>query len=68
MLYVITIMLLLGGGGLGMGVEIIAETETVLGGGGYCNQVYPVSQTKVLSIYSFLNIGKIKVKYANFTY
>lgn len=51
-----------------MGVEIIAETETVLGGGGYCNQVYPVSQTKVLSIYSFLNIGKIKVKYANFTY
>lgn len=50
-----------------MGVEIIAETETVLGGG-YCNQVYPVSQTKVLSIYSFLNTGKIKVKYANFTY
>lgn len=23
-----------GGGGLGMGLEIIAETETVLGGGG----------------------------------
>lgn len=26
-------LLLGGGGGLGMGVEIIAETETVLGGG-----------------------------------